>query len=35
MKKEFREMLKEKGRGELPAVLLAAAESRPSGTFTA
>ena len=29
MKKEFREMLKEKGRGELPAVLLCAAECAP------
>ena len=29
MKKEFREMLKEKGRSELPAVLLCAAECAP------
>ena len=29
MKKEFRDLLKEKGRKELPAVLLAAAECAP------
>ncbi|MBR1456314.1 MAG: glycogen/starch synthase, partial [Oscillospiraceae bacterium] len=29
MKKEFRDMLKEKGRDRLPAVLLAAAECAP------
>ena len=29
MKKEFRDLLKEKGRSELPAVLLASAECAP------
>ena len=31
MKKEFRDMLRERGRSEMPKVLLAAAECAPLG----